>query len=215
MKFKISEVRIKNFLSYKDVTFSGINKYNVLIGKNNSGKSNLIKIMKFLHSNCQNNEFDPSVLYDSRKNIDAELILTIELTKDYRTEILDLLYKGQYLYRVFIDNETKEGFLRRNQWNRKDRALPWLLEKGFFNYFKFYIKYYKDKKNLFLDKITVVHNEYDTEQIVYKIQEERDKDKILLNNYVLNDKQSMKFETYFTYFSSFEASEVVLFLILK
>ena len=63
MKFKLSEVRIKNFLSYKDVTFSGINKYNVLIGKNNSGKSNLIKIMKFLHSNCQNNEF----LYDSKE----------------------------------------------------------------------------------------------------------------------------------------------------
>ncbi len=54
----------------------------------------------------------------------------------------------------------------------------------------------------------MVHNEYDTEQIVYKIQEERDKDKILLNNYVQNDKPSMKFETYFTHFSSFEASDL-------
>ncbi len=112
MKFKLSEVRIKNFLSYKDATFSGINKYNVLIGKNNSGKSNLIKIMKFLHSNCQNNEFDPSILYDSKEDIDAELILTIKLSNDYRTEILELLYKRQYLYKIFNDNETKEGFLQ-------------------------------------------------------------------------------------------------------
>ncbi|KKN84246.1 hypothetical protein LCGC14_0290600 [marine sediment metagenome] len=208
MKFKLSEVRILNFLSYKDVTFSGINKFNVLIGKNNSGKSNLIKIMKFLHSNCQSNEFDPSIIYDSKEDIDAELILTIKLTNDYRTEILDLLYKRQYLYKHFTDNEMKEGFLKRNQWKRKDIALPWLLEKGLFNYFKFYIRYFKDKKNLFLDKITAVHNEYDVEQIVYKIQEDRDKDKILLNNYVQNDKPAIKFETYFTHFSSFEASDL-------
>ena len=208
MKFKLLEIRIKNFLSYKDVTFSEINRFNVLIGKNNSGKSNLIKIMKFLHNNVKTNEFDRSFLYDSKEDIDAEIILTIELSNVYRKEILEILYQGQYLNRIFLVNEVKEGCLRRNEWSRKDKALSWLLEKDFFNYFKFYIKYNKDEKNFFLNKITVVHNEYDTEQIVYKIQEERDKDKILLNNYVLNDKQSMKFETYFTHFSSFEASDL-------
>ena len=208
MKFKLSEIRIKNFLSYKDVTFSELNNFNVIIGKNNSGKSNLLKIMKFLQNNAKTNKFDPTVLYDSKEDINAELILTIKLSPDYRTEILDQMYQGQYLHKVFLDNETKEGCLRRNQWNRKDTALPWLVEKGFFNFFKFYIKYYRDRKNLFLEKITVVHNEYEIEQIVYKIQEKGDKDKILLNNYVSNDRRSMKFETYFTQFSSFEASDL-------
>ena len=218
MKFKLSEVRIKNFLSYKDEIFTDIRNYNVLIGKNNSGKSNLIKIMKFLQNYAKSNEIDYSVLYDSKKNNDAELILTMEISRIYRTEILEQLYQGQYLHKLFIDNEAKEGLLRRNQWNRIDRALPWLVEKGFFNFFKFYIKYYKDSKDLFLEKITVFHNEYDTEQIIYKIQEERDRDKILLNNFVSKDKPSMKFETYFTQFSSFEASDlrnVSLFKALK
>ena len=208
MKFRLSEIRIKNFLSYRDVTFSEINRFNVLIGKNNSGKSNLIKIMKFLQNNAKTDEFDRSFLYDSKEDIDAEIILTIKLSNVYRKEILENLYQGNQLKRVFLVNEVKEGFLKRNEWNIEDKAISWLLEKGFFNYFKFYIKYFKDEKNLFLNKITAVHNEYDTEQIVYKIQEERDKDKILLNNYVLNDKQSMKFETYFTQFSFFEASEL-------
>ncbi|KKL85913.1 hypothetical protein LCGC14_1949990 [marine sediment metagenome] len=81
MKFKLSEIRIRNFLSYKDVTFSEVNRFNVLIGKNNSGKSNLIKIMKFLQDNTKTNEFDKSFLYDSKEDIDAEIIFTIELSQ--------------------------------------------------------------------------------------------------------------------------------------
>ena len=103
-----------------DVTFSEINRFNVLIGKNNSGKSNLIKIMKFLQDNTKTNEFDKSFLYDSKEDIDAEIILTIELSSIYRKEILENLYQGNYLERVFLVNEVKEGFLQRNERNIKE-----------------------------------------------------------------------------------------------
>lgn len=39
---QISEIRIKNFKSLKDVTMSGLGKLVVLIGKNGSGKSNML-----------------------------------------------------------------------------------------------------------------------------------------------------------------------------
>ncbi len=75
MKFKLSEIRIRNFLSYMDVTFSEINRFNVLIGKNNSGKSNLLKIMKFLQNNAKTDEFDKSFLYDSKEVLEMHILL--------------------------------------------------------------------------------------------------------------------------------------------
>lgn len=208
IEFTLSEIRIKNFLSYKDAKFSDLKNYNVLIGKNNSGKSNLIRVIKFLYENANSNKFDPSFLYDSSEEIDAEIILTFELSKNYRKELLELFYQGNFLFRVFTNNEANEGYLIRNEWNKKEIALAWLVEKGFFNYFKFYINYNKEKKNLFLEKISAIHNEYKQEQPLYIVRKDEHNPKILINNYILNNGQSKTFEQYFTQFSRVEANDL-------
>ncbi len=208
LKFKLSEIRIKNFLSYKDAKFSDLNNINVLIGKNNSGKSNLIKIIKFLQENSKSNEFDPLILYDSSEEIDAEIILTFELSQNYRQKILENFYKGDFLFRVFPTDEAHKGYLKRKEWNKKEIALAWLLKKGFFNYFKFYINHNKEKKNLYLEKISVVHTEYKQEQLLYTVRKSGNFPEILINNYRLNNSQSKTFKAYFTQFPAVTAKDI-------
>jgi AAA15 family ATPase/GTPase len=44
---KIKSIQIKNLYSYKDASFS-FGNYNVIVGRNASGKTNLIRILKLL-----------------------------------------------------------------------------------------------------------------------------------------------------------------------
>ena len=46
----IKEIRLKNFLSYKDSGIIPLKKLNILIGPNGSGKSNLIEAIDLLHN---------------------------------------------------------------------------------------------------------------------------------------------------------------------
>lgn len=71
MNFKLTDIRIKNFLSFKDVSFTdfkddkiiGFKDYNVLIGKNNAGKSNLFKILIELKEVLRGKSFDLNKLF--------------------------------------------------------------------------------------------------------------------------------------------------------
>lgn len=44
----IKSIRIKNLLSFEDFTLENISDINCIIGKNNVGKSNLLKVLDFL-----------------------------------------------------------------------------------------------------------------------------------------------------------------------
>ncbi|MDJ0509324.1 MAG: AAA family ATPase, partial [Crocosphaera sp.] len=44
---RIKSIRVRNFKSFKDCTIN-FNDFNVVIGSNASGKSNLVQIFKFL-----------------------------------------------------------------------------------------------------------------------------------------------------------------------
>ncbi|MBA7680772.1 hypothetical protein ES703_89093 [subsurface metagenome] len=57
MELKLEKIEFFHFLSYVTAEFSNLKNYNVLIGKNNSGKSNLFKIFRMLKENYQNGFF--------------------------------------------------------------------------------------------------------------------------------------------------------------
>ena len=52
---KISNIEIKNFKSFKDISVD-LNKFNVVIGESASGKTNFIESFKFLKDICDDYE---------------------------------------------------------------------------------------------------------------------------------------------------------------
>ena len=65
---KITEIVAKNFKTFKDLSIS-INNFNIIIGSNASGKSNLIDIIKF-YRDCENWGLDSAIsLQGGKENL--------------------------------------------------------------------------------------------------------------------------------------------------
>ncbi len=70
----LKRVSIQNFKSLKDVTLD-LQKVNLLIGPNNSGKTNFLKALEFVGNlDYSQNEIELNKVF--KKNIDADLVLT-------------------------------------------------------------------------------------------------------------------------------------------
>ncbi len=63
MRLDLEKIQIENFYSYKNIIYDNFKDYNVIIGKNNSGKSNLFKLFNLLKRNSFDNDIQ---LTDSR-----------------------------------------------------------------------------------------------------------------------------------------------------
>ncbi|MFX0070936.1 MAG: AAA family ATPase [Candidatus Hermodarchaeota archaeon] len=157
MNLKLDSIEIKNFLSYKHAKFSNIKNFNVLIGKNSSGKSNFIKILEMLKRRYNNEKFFVSYLFDEREDLDNEINLKFVISPKLREEILTFLYKGNYLKKSFIYYEHKDDYLKRNEWQNQEIAVNWLLTRGYFAKLIVKISYMKDIKDILIKQISVEH----------------------------------------------------------
>ena len=169
MDLILDSIEIKNFLSYKEATFSDFKRYNVLIGKNNVGKSNLFKIFEMLLNNYQDNSFSKNYLYDEDDRLEAEIILTFKISTNLKKRILASLYKGNYLKESFIHIENIEGNLKRNEWNNKEIAINWLISKGFFNKLNFRVIFSPKINNILIENISIEHQNLHKPQIIFQV----------------------------------------------
>jgi len=156
--FKLEKVEVKNFLSYKDTNFLDLKNYNVLIGKNNSGKSNLFKLFKLISRNIT---FENSYLFNNDDDLDASISLTFKLSDDLRREIFESLYKANLLKNIFQKNEQNNEYLPVNIWNQITSAVDWLLTKNFLNGLILTIKYSIIFKWLYIESIRGIHKSLD------------------------------------------------------
>ncbi|MEM2915420.1 MAG: AAA family ATPase, partial [Candidatus Bathyarchaeia archaeon] len=93
---RISEIQIKNFKSLKNVALTGLKNLVVLIGKNSSGKSNMLDALN-LFFNAFNliepasigpiTEFDSRIWHDIRIELPIEVVLRIEFNSRECEEI--------------------------------------------------------------------------------------------------------------------------------
>ena len=196
MRFKLAEIRINNFLSYKDARFTDLKNYNVLIGKNNSGKSNLIKVLGFLHDYAKTSIFNEKYLYDQSSDIDAKISLTFKLSSQLRNEIFEILYDRGYLKSAFITHEGKEEYI--SKWSKKEIALEWLCKQGFYNFIEISLEYYKQHKSMLIRDINVIHNDFESRQILYEGREEENRINAFIHEYT---RTSNTFKSFFTNFS--------------
>ena len=208
LKFTLSSIKIKNFLSYKDAEFEKLKDYNVLIGKNNAGKSNLFRILSLLEQNAKSNTFHKSYLYDESEDLDANIYLTFKLSTEFRQEIFEILYNKGYLKKVFTTHQEQKGFLLRNQWENKEIALDWLYKQGIYNFVKLNIEYNKGFNNLIIRNIKVIHNDIETEQTIYEGKDVVNGVQPTIHGYTNITGVSMTFKKFFTKYNSQRADDI-------
>lgn len=61
----IQSIRVKNLLSFDDVLIDNIQDINCIVGKNNVGKSNLLKLMRYFYSKLNGERVLPPELYSN------------------------------------------------------------------------------------------------------------------------------------------------------
>jgi len=102
----IQSIRVKNLLSFDDFFILDIKDVNCIIGENNVGKSNLLKIIEYFYSKMSNESIVTPSLY-SRSSSTGSVSITFDITRlravvfsgkaksDYQKHILSTLFKSE------------------------------------------------------------------------------------------------------------------------
>ena len=90
----LRKIEIKNFRSLEDVTLDGLKQFNVLIGRNNSGKSSVINAIAFLANNLVGQVYEVSqdgLLTGQDTSRSLEFRLTLEPRQPERDDFIKLI----------------------------------------------------------------------------------------------------------------------------
>ena len=180
MRLDLEKIQIENFYSYKNIIYDNFKDYNVIIGKNNSGKSNLFKLFNLLKRNSFDNDIQLTDLFDEDFDLEQKVTLVFNIDKILRTDIFSILYDRNYLSKMFeyylrFPNKHKD-YQPYPDWKNKKDTLEWLLNRDIFNKLSIEIKYNKEKKYLILKKISVYHSLSNNFQILFELQDDRKKE---------------------------------------
>ena len=125
----LRSLTIKNYRSLEDVKLDKLGRFNVLIGRNNSGKSSVFGALQLVNSVVHNAPRDwQRVLTDLDVARSLEIRLTFEPRLQDREELLDLLYTTPDL-RPRREEEKNSPFMRQVEYLFKAPAgLPEYLQ---------------------------------------------------------------------------------------
>ncbi|MEZ0611008.1 AAA family ATPase [Fibrella sp. WM1] len=109
----LKRVSIQNFKSLKDVTLD-LQEVNLLIGPNNSGKSNFLKALEYISEYFQNIETVNSIKEDKNRNKSAE-----NFYKYYNNKPKKLIYKKDENLELLINIQTNTIPEYKYKWSLK------------------------------------------------------------------------------------------------
>ena len=161
MKFRISDIEIKNFYSFKNAKYHNIKDYNVIIGKNNAGKSNLFKLLDNFIALFKDGKIEKNYLYNENVNLDAYLSITFKLSKEYREVIFKDIYNEEQFSNAFSDPRDCP-----KAWG--EHTLKWLIEEGFYSKIELKFDYYDRWQTLILSEINAIHKNSSKPSILFK-----------------------------------------------
>ena len=141
----IHSIRIKNLLSFDDVLINDIHDINCIIGKNNVGKSNLLKLLRYFYQKLNNEKVLPPSLnsnYDSHGSItiqyDITRIKSIVTGKNnnspFLKHIFNILFKDtvKYSFGFFRldkpNKDEKKSYLTLTLTIFKDDSIKWSID---------------------------------------------------------------------------------------
>ena len=133
----IKSIRIKNLLSFKAFHINDFSDFNCIIGKNNVGKSNLLKIIDFFYK-CLDNIKDLPPALHSNYSAYGEITVVFNTSRledvvrrvkgksDYQKHIYKTLFKSELNQWEYLINKTrkKESFMLSLRIN-KDNSIRW------------------------------------------------------------------------------------------
>ena len=87
----INQIKIKNIYSFDEADFR-FDQYNVIIGPNNSGKTNLVRILKRIaeNSDFQHFQLDKAIKFDNKKQ--SQISISLQFTDTETKYILQTLF---------------------------------------------------------------------------------------------------------------------------
>ena len=149
MNLKLTDIKIQNFFGYKNAKFEGLKDYNVLIGQNNAGKSNLSRtLMSFQKIFNDKNIFDSNWLFDGKTNINITISLYFKISKKLRRILFEKLKITNYFGELLLK-------AKRNPTELNDHDINEFLLRGFYNKIKFKFRYIEEWKNLAIEEISL------------------------------------------------------------
>ncbi|MDN6722015.1 MAG: AAA family ATPase [Staphylococcus equorum] len=126
----ISNIKIKNFRSFDDISVDFHEGINVLIGHNNSGKSNLLYALAIIFDNSIRKhlsveDFNNSITMENLKNASPKIVISVclkqsedeELTGDELVTVSNWLtklqepYEAKIQYEFFLPMDTEEQYI--------------------------------------------------------------------------------------------------------
>lgn len=154
----LRKVKISNFLSFKEAEYTNLKNYNVIIGKNSSGKSNLLKVFKMICDAYHNRKgFNKNLLYNAQENKSAHIVLELEFSSEFRKELFSLLFNDHVFDISFQNHHGKGDYPPSNSWRDEDYAYNWFESKGYFLKLLVKLKYYPNNSSLNLSKISIIN----------------------------------------------------------
>ncbi len=180
MKFSLTDIKIKGFYSFKNTSFVDLKDYNVLIGKNNAGKSNLFRVLNLLKDAFTMRPFNLESLFDGKKELETDITLVLELSEEFRKSLVEMLIEGNYLGHLLPKNQKSV---------KLQETLNFFIKKGFFYQIKISFSYGDRSSTLEPEKISARHREYDKEFIVFQSERKTSGDltyRILEINHIKN-----------------------------
>lgn len=137
----IYSIRIKNLLSFDDAYINEIKDINCIVGKNNVGKSNLLKIIKYFYAKLNNERFLPPELHSNYNSYGSVTIRynTTRIKKivtgknnnsPFLKHIYNVLFKDERRYSHFLKNipDEDESFFDITLRIYNDESIRWSIE---------------------------------------------------------------------------------------
>ncbi|MHA1251246.1 MAG: AAA family ATPase, partial [Candidatus Helarchaeota archaeon] len=211
MDLKLTDIYIKNLFSFKDAKFEGLNNFNILIGKNNAGKSNFIKILKLLKENYNNGYFKSENLFFNDSNENAEIIMKFKLSDSLRKKLFQILFKGNFLENAFKRSKRIDVDLNNINWYEND-IINLLFKYGIYLLLELKLEIFPKERRILISKISLYNKKYDRFQIFFKRNIQNDYSTVdYLNLQELSSKND-PLQFFFTEYPSisFESSELTL-----
>jgi len=155
----LSEIEIKNLLSYKNAIFTKLKNFNVLIGKNNAGKSNLFKILQVIKTSLNNSKITQKILFDDNPELQGEISLTFKFSDNYLKELLLKLHSMNSFLSILKDTLDIPK-------SDEKEIINFIIKNQYYNSLKIKLTYINNFPDiLFLQGVYLIHKDNKSQSI--------------------------------------------------
>lgn len=109
MNSGIESIKIKNLLSFDDLIVPNLQDINCIVGKNNTGKSNLLKLISFYYKKLENQKVLPPSLNSNYSTFGTiTIVYNVKHIKNIVTSNKTKGYFLKHVYQVLFDNDNTQ-----------------------------------------------------------------------------------------------------------